>query len=101
MKLETAYRKLARHKKKWIITVEHDGYNHPIVKAYLKIQYLTLWLPAELRGSTKDEHGTPYWPTIRRGHANAVNAMADKLDRVELAITKHREAVEAAKEASR
>lgn len=101
MKLETAYRKLGRHKKRWRITVRHDPDNRPVLQATLQ-EYKGLQIPEVLCGDELGpDDGQPCWIVWEYGHANAVNAMAEKLDKVERAIKAWEEAERLKKEVTR
>lgn len=97
MKLETAYGKLRKHQNRREIRIRL-GWRWKTISAYWKND---CEIPAELEGGSLNENGLRHWWVQRPGLANAMTAMADKLDRVEMAITKHKEAVGAAKEANR
>lgn len=95
MKLSTAYRKLAPHRNRWRIKIRLS-YRWQTISASWKNE---CEIPTELKGGSLDETSLRHWWVQRTGLANAMAAMADKLDRVELAITKHNEAVKAVEEA--
>lgn len=82
MKLETAYRKISKHYQNWEITILNVlAYTQP--HFYIKAQRCsTQPLPDNIQAM--------YRHLATRGLANAMNAMALKLDRVEDAIDKQK-----------
>lgn len=101
MKLSTAYRKLAPHRNRWHLEIRTaaGADQYYVIARYQLTRAGTTALPPSLYGDCVDQDNFTIWRIYARGLANAMAAMADKLDRVELAITKHNEAVKAAEEA--
>lgn len=104
MKLETAYRKIGKHRNRWRITIHLGESQYHVMRAYWKGNTHSegkLIFPEKLFGPFTDVHANSYWRVGNRGLANAMSAMSEKLDRVELAIQKHNEAQAAIKEAGK
>jgi len=82
MKLETAYRKLFKHRFRWLITTRFDDDNRPVIAASLRDE--ALWPDCVLSFSRDFE----LWA---RGLANSMQAAAEEIELRNKIIDKHLE----------